>query len=403
MTKQINVTSEFGRLKKVLVHRPGAEVENLTPDTYEELLFDDAMFLPKAQEEHDAFTDALRKEGVEVFYIEQLVADTLDISDEIKQNFIKEFIIEAGVEEGSEIFPAFQKYLNGFKTNKEMVDKCIAGIRFEELGDTGTLVQKTAHELFVAKPMPNSLFQRDPFASVVNGITLHTMFYETRKRETLLCEYVFTHHPDFNQVPRYFDRDRSSTLEGGDVMMLNEKTLAIGISQRTGADSLQTVAKNIFADDNNSIDTVYGIDIPKGRSWMHLDTVFTQIDKNKFSIHENSPFDIYEIKDAGNGKVNVDKINLDVKGLMEKVFGEEATLIKCGAGDPIHSVREQWNDGSNVLAIAPNTIVAYDRNYITIEEMKKAGVNVIAVPSSELSRGRGGPRCMTMPLEREEI
>ena len=162
--KQINVTSEFGKLLKVLVHRPGAEVENLTPDTYEELLFDDAMFLPKAQEEHDAFTDALRKEGIEVLYIEQLVADTLDISDEIKQNFIKDFIIEAGVEKDSEIFPAFEKYLKSFKSTKEMVDKCIAGIRFEELGDTGTLVQKTAHEIFVAKPMPNSLFQRDPFA-----------------------------------------------------------------------------------------------------------------------------------------------------------------------------------------------------------------------------------------------
>lgn len=403
MGKGIHVTSEFGKLKRVLVHRPGAEVENLTPDTYEELLFDDAMYLPKAQEEHDAFTDALRKEGVEVYYIEQLVADTLDLSDEIKQKFISDFIIEAGVEIDSEIYPAFQRYLNTFATNKEMVDKCIAGIRYTELGETGTLIQKTAHELFVSKPMPNSLFQRDPFASVVNGITLHTMLFETRKRETLLCEYVFDHHPDFKDVPRYYRRTKSSSLEGGDVMMLNEKTLAIGISQRTAADSVQKVAKKVFADPDNTIETVYGIDIPKGRSWMHLDTVFTQIDKHTFSIHENAPFDIYKITDAGNGEVLVEKSNNDISGLMEKVFGGEAKLIKCGGGDPIHSVREQWNDGSNVLAIAPNTVVAYDRNYITVELMRSEGVNVITVPSSELSRGRGGPRCMTMPLEREDI
>ena len=284
-----------------------------------------------------------------------------------------------------------------------MIVKMIAGVRYTELGNTGTLIQETSHEIFVSKPMPNIIFQRDPFASIINGISMHTMMFETRKRETLFSDVVFTSHPEYKDTKRYYDRNRHSSLEGGDVMMLNSKTLAVGISQRSSAQSIEKLAINIFADEENTIEVIYGVNIPKGRSWMHLDTVFTQIDINKFSIHENAPFDIYKLTDDGNGKVKAEKIHKDIKGLMEEVFGVEVTLLQCGGGDPIDGPREQWNDGSNVLAIAPNTIIAYERNYKTVALMKADGVNVLTIPSGELSRGRGGPRCMSMPLQREDI
>ncbi len=404
MSKGINVTSEFGKLKKVLLHRPGEETESLTPETFEELLFDDSYYLPKAQEEHDAFAEVLRSEGVEVVYIEELVAETLDLDKKIYNEFVEKFIIEAGVDKDSEIFPIFVNYINNYgNTTKDKIVKMIAGIRYSELGNTGTLIEETAHEIFVAKPMPNIIFQRDPFASIVNGISLHSMHFETRRRETLFAGTVFEYHPDYKDVTKYYDRTNSSSLEGGDVMMLNSENLAVGISQRTKAQSIERLAKNIFSDKSNTIKNIYAVDIPKGRSWMHLDTVFTQIDKHTFSIYENAPFAIYKITDAGNNKINAKKITKNIEGVMEEVFGGKAKLLKCGNGDPIDGAREQWNDGSNVLAIAPNKIIAYERNYKTVQMMREAGVEVITIPSSELSRGRGGPRCMSMPLEREEI
>lgn len=403
MSKGIHVTSEIGKLTKVLVHRPGAETEALTPETFEELLFDDSYFLPNAQKEHDAFTDLLRSEGVEVVYIEELVAETLDLDKKIYDEFVENFILEAGVEKTSEIFPYLLKFINEYgNSTKDKVDKMIAGIRYSELGDTKTLIQATSHEIFVAKPMPNIIFQRDPFASIVDGISLHAMQFETRRRETLFAGVVFEYHPDYKDVKHYYDRNKKSSLEGGDVMMLTPKHLAVGISQRTEAQSIQALAKNIFGDADNTIEVIYAVDIPKGRSWMHLDTVFTQIDTNIFSIHEDSPFDIYKLTQEG-GEVKSEKITKNIAGIMEEVFGEKATLLKTGNGDPIDGPREQWNDGSNVLTIAPNKIIAYERNYKTVESMRAAGVEVLTIPSGELSRGRGGPRCMTMPLQREDI
>ncbi len=403
--KPIHVTSEYGKLKKVLLHRPGAETENLTPSTYEELLFDDAYFLRKAQEEHDAFAQALKDNGVEVVYLEDLVAETLSSSAEVKQEFLEQFVYEAGIDKKSKLFPKVIKYLEGFADNKELVVKIMGGVRYSELpGEHDTLSELSSKNqgiLFVLEPMPNLIFTRDPFSTIGDGISLHTMSRPTRKRETLFADFVFKYHPDYAGVQKYYDRNRSSSLEGGDVMILTDTAIAVGISERTQAQSIEKLAEKLFAD-QDKIQTIYAVDIPKGRSWMHLDTVFTQIDKDKFSIFSNYAFTIYKLtKDGDNIKMETTSMAIDE--VMKEVFGTEVTLYHCGNGDPLISEREQWNDGSNVLAIAPNTIITYERNYVTNEVLRKGGVNVIEIPSGELSRGRGGPRCMSMPLVREDV
>jgi len=402
--KTINVKSEYGKLKKVLLHRPGKETENIAPSTYEELLFDDAYFLEQAQKEHDMFADTLRNNGVEVVYLEDLVAETLSVSEEIKNSFLEEFIYEAKIDKKSRLFPVVLKYLKSFKNQKELVLKMMAGVRYDELENSGkkSLSEISASVLFVLKPMPNLVFTRDPFSSIEHGISLHTMRYETRKRETLFAYYIFKYHPEYKGTTKYYNRTRSSSLEGGDVMILNEETIAVGISQRTEAQSIEKLAEKLFLEGNSNIKTIYAFDIPKGRSWMHLDTVFTQIDKNKFSIFNNYEFDVFKIEKTKED-MEIKTLFKNISEIMEEVFGEEVTLIVCGNGDPLISEREQWNDGSNVLAIAPNTVITYNRNYVTNKALRDHGVNVIEINSSELSRGRGGPRCMSMPLQREDI
>ena len=402
--KTINVKSEYGKLKKVLLHRPGKETENIAPSTYEELLFDDAYFLEQAQKEHDMFADTLRNNGVEVVYLEDLVAETLSVSEEIKNSFLEEFIYEAKIDKKSRLFPVVLKYLKSFKNQKELVLKMMAGVRYDELENSGkkSLSEISTSVLFVLKPMPNLVFTRDPFSSIEHGISLHTMRYETRKRETLFAYYIFKYHPEYKGTTKYYNRTRSSSLEGGDVMILNEETIAVGISQRTEAQSIEKLAEKLFLEGNSNIKTIYAFDIPKGRSWMHLDTVFTQIDKNKFSIFNNYEFDVFKIEKTKED-MEIKTLKKNISEIMEEVFGEEVTLIVCGNGDPLISEREQWNDGSNVLAIAPNTVITYNRNYVTNKALRDHGVNVIEINSSELSRGRGGPRCMSMPLQREDI
>lgn len=265
---KINVKSEYGKLKKVLLHRPGGETENLTPNTYEELLFDDAYFLKKAQEEHDAFAKVLKSNGVEVIYLEDLVAEVLNSSEKIKNKFIKQFVYEGKIDQKSKLFPVLVNYFKEFASNKELVIKMMEGVRFDEINNSGekSLSELAADDVFVLKPLPNLIFTRDPFSTIGNGISLHTMFYETRKRETIFAEYIFNHHKDYSDTEKFYSRDRSTSIEGGDVMILSEKEIAVGISQRTSAQSLEKLAENLFESSDSKIETIYGINIPKGRS-----------------------------------------------------------------------------------------------------------------------------------------
>lgn len=407
----INVKSEIKPLKKVLLHRPGNELLNLTPDTLERLLFDDIPFLKVAQEEHDAFANILRENGVEVVYLEDLAAEVIASSDELRDKFLYQWIDEAGIKD-----PYWQKKIYDFMINyaggdaKKLILKSMEGICLKEIQYNRSEFLETMmiddSELII-DPMPNLYFTRDPFACIGNGVSLNKMYSITRCRETIYGEYIFKYHKDYkDQVDLYYNRYNPYSIEGGDILNISDKVLAVGISQRTNPAAIEKLAKNIFADKNSTIKTVLGFDIPKARAFMHLDTVFTQIDVDKFTIHPGilGPLTVYEITPGeGSEELKVTRVDSDLEHILAKHLGvPKVDLIKCGGDDRIAAEREQWNDGSNTLCIAPGVIVVYQRNVVTNELLRQKGIKVLEIPSAELSRGRGGPRCMSMPLVRED-
>ena len=406
--KVLNVYSEIGKLKTVLLHRPGKEIENLTPDLMDRLLFDDIPYLEVAREEHDAFAKILTDNEVEVLYLEDLAAEAVSEAD-VKEQFINEFISEADIL-GEKKKQLVKELLLNCKTEREMVDKMMEGIRKTELPNynaTSLADMVDSDYPFVADPMPNLYFTRDPFATIGSGITLNHMRTVTRNRETLFAKYIFENHPRFKgkDVPKWYDRDELTSLEGGDELVLNKETLAVGISERTDAASIEIMAKRIF-DKEESFKTVLAFHIPNKRAFMHLDTVFTMIDHDKFTIHPEieGPLTVYALTRGENGSIKIQKETKELDKVLAQYLGvEKVTLIRCGGGDLIDAAREQWNDGSNTLAIAPNEVVVYSRNHVTNRLLQEAGVKLHIMPSSELSRGRGGPRCMSMPLDRESL
>ena len=411
----INVRSEIGPLKKVLLHRPGNELLNLTPDSLSRLLFDDIPFLPDAQAEHDEFARVLKENGIEVVYLEDLMASVLELSGDIEDKFIRQFIYEAGITTPKYKNLVFD-YLKSFNNKKELVLKTMEGIKLEEISRAKREVEKSLVDLvseesdFLADPMPNLYFTRDPFASAGNGVILNKMYSVTRSRETIYAEYIFNYHPDFkDSLDKYYDRYLPYHIEGGDVLNLNSHILAVGISQRTEAAAIDELAKNCFRDPNCKIDTILAFNIPESRAFMHLDTVFTQIDYDKFTYHPGimDTLQVFEITEGdipdSDEDLNVTEVNGSLEEILEKYLGREIEVIPCAGGEKISSEREQWNDGTNTLCIAPGVVVVYDRNNITNNILREHGLKVIEVSSAELSRGRGGPRCMSMPLIREDI
>lgn len=409
----INVNSEIKPLKKVLVHRPGNELLNLTPDSLQRLLFDDIPYLKIAQEEHDEFVTIMKDNGIEVVYLEDLMAEVLELNPNIREKFLRQYIKEADIKT-----PKFRDvvydFLNGFKDNKELVLKTMEGININELTAMERDISHSLIDLiteeskFLADPMPNLVFTRDPFASIGNGISLNRMYAVTRCRETIYADYIFKYHPDYKNTVKYYNRDLPYHIEGGDILVLNENTLAIGISQRTQAESIETLASNLFKNDTSKVNTILAFKIPECRAFMHLDTVFTQIDHDKFTFHPGimETLEVYEItprlETVEKEDINVRKIEDSLENILEKYLGKDIKLIPCGAGDQIISEREQWNDASNTLCIAPGVVIVYDRNNITNTLLRREGIKVLEMHGSELSRGRGGPRCMSMPLIRED-
>lgn len=404
----INVTSEIGKLKKVLLHRPGNELLNLTPDSLEQLLFDDIPFLKNAEKEHDAFASKLKENGVEVVYLEDLAKDVIEQSPEIRERFLRQYISETGVT--SEFYKnALFDFFNDIKDPKELILKTMAGVKVKELGITNS-ASLTASVIdkngLLVDPMPSLYFTRDPFACVGNGVTIHKMRYKTRCRETVYGEYIFNYHKDYaGKVPQFYDRYSLDNIEGGDILNISEKVLAIGISQRTSAPAIEVLANNIFFKENSPIETILAFEIPPKRAFMHLDTVFTQIDYDKFTIHPGilGPLAVHKItRGAHTGELRVEPLQDELKNILATYTGTDSVdLIQCAGGDKIAAEREQWNDGSNTLCIKPGTVIVYDRNDITNELLVKKGIKVIEIASAELSRGRGGPRCMSMPIIRE--
>ena len=407
----IHVTSEIGKLKKVCLHRPGDELLNLPPDELERLLFDDVPYLEVAQQEHDRFAEILREQGVEVLYLEKLVAEAFAANPGARDEFLDQYLAEAGIH-GQKMPAIVREYLNTFTDDLEFVKKTMAGVAKSEidmpLASSATLDDLVSDHSdkqsdLIIDPMPNLYFTRDPFAMIGNGVSINRMYSVTRNRETIYGEYIFNYHPDFKGTPQYYSRYNTFHIEGGDILNINEHVLAIGISQRTEPDAIDGIAHNIFNDPTSPVDTILAFNIPNNRAMMHLDTVFTQIDVDKFTIHPGimGPLSVFEITPEGDG-IKVHEINAPLEQILEKYIGMPVTLIPCGGGDRIAAEREQWNDGSNTLCVRPGTVVVYQRNNVTNEVLYKEGLNLLVVPSAELSRGRGGPRCMSMPIWRED-
>lgn len=399
----VQIYSEIGALKRVLLHRPGRELENLMPEYIERLLFDDIPYLQIARQEHDAFCDLLRRNGAEVVYLEDLAAESL-ADEDVKDAFLREYLLEAGIR-GEKRTAMMLDYFKALSA-KNMVEKLMEGVRKSEVKGYGrkNLTDYLEDDYpFVIDPMPNLYFTRDPFACVGDGVTLHNMSTHTRSRETLFAKYIFSHNPRYRNVPLYYERTASATVEGGDVLVLSEKVAAVGISQRTQPWAIELLAKKLLGGD--SFEKVLAIDIPKSRSFMHLDTVFTQVDVDKFTMHPNISDHLRVfVLHMEEGRLSITEENASLEDILkEHLHLDRVDLIKCGGGNTIDAAREQWNDGSNTFAIAPGKVVVYSRNYVTNQVLADHGVEVLTIPSSELSRGRGGPRCMTMPMVREKI
>ncbi|MDT2764321.1 arginine deiminase [Enterococcus asini] len=405
----IQVYSEIGPLKQVLLKRPGAEVENMTPESMNQLLFDDIPYLKSIQKEHDAFAQLLQAEGVEILYLEELVAQAITTSEQ-QQDFLDLFLQESGIAK-SYLYEGLKEYLASFDTT-EMLQKLMAGVRQEEVGLTLTGASlsemlKIQESPFYLAPLPSLYFPRDILACIGTGISIHPMSFEARKRESLFVSYLYEHHPLFTdkKTPLWFDRALPWSLEGGDILVLSAEVVAVGISQRTKPQAIELLAQRLFA--QGGFTKVLAIKIPPQRAMMHLDTVFTMVDVEKFTIHPEilstaGHLDIYVLEPQGENLKITREEDLR-KVLKEALKLAELTLIPTGGGDRIAAAREQWNDGSNTLALAPGKVVTYDRNHVSNKQLREAGVQVLEIASGELSRGRGGPRCMSQPFWRERL
>ena len=400
-------TSEIGRLRRVMLHRPGKELENLMPEYLERLLFDDIPYLKVAQAEHDAFADCLRDNGAEVVYLRDLVAETI-AEPEVRQELVEQFLDEAEIT-GHRIREILRDYF-AIMSGEHLVDAMMAGVRKSDVRgfETGKLSDYLSFRSddypFIIDPMPNLYFTRDPFATIGTGVSLHRMHTVTRNRETLFGKFIFQYHPLYKDAPKWYDRGESSSLEGGDILILSPEVIAVGISQRTEEDSIDKFAHTVLSI-SRTFKKILAFDIPKTRSFMHLDTVFTMVDRDKFTVHPNILHEITVfVMELVDGRVHIQEEQGRLEDILKDHLGlDQATLIKCGSDSPIDAAREQWSDGSNTLAIAPGEVVVYERNYVTNRILEDNGITVHTIPCSELSRGRGGPRCMSMPFVRDDV
>lgn len=405
----IHVRSEIGPLKKVLLQRPGRELEHLSPETMESLLFDDIPFLYRAQAEHDRFAEILRENGAEVVYLDALTAEVLEKEPSVREPFIEDVIEKAGgCARGYR--EALRDYLRSISDAKTLVRRTMAGVTYEEVfgnhaaGLSGLVREKTR---FLMPPVPNLYFTRDPFACIGRGVSLNHMYSATRNRETIYGSYILRFHPDFKgRVPLYYTPQEHFSIEGGDILNLSETVLAVGLSQRTQPEAIERLTKNIFADEESKITTVLAFEIPRTRAFMHLDTVFTQVDRDKFTVHPGilGTLSVYELTGRGEKTIRTRRLEAPLEDILRQYLHlDRVTLIRCGGESPIAAEREQWSDGSNTLCIRPGVVLVYDRNYVTNRILNDCGIETLEMPSSELSRGRGGPRCMSMPLVRENL
>jgi len=402
----LNVTSEIGKLKAVLLHKPGKELEKLTPDYLSQLLFDDIPWLKKMRIEHDEFADILSQRGTKVHYVDELLTEVLQ-NTEVKEKFVNE-LLSTCIENTQELNQILFEHIMNMSA-KEITEVAISGLSKKDLPDMNRVLSladyvHSDYPLYI-NPIPNLYFMRDPAAVMGQGISINSMHTDARRREPMIIKYIYENNPLFKKEnsQTWYDYSIPHSMEGGDMLVLSKEVVAIGCSQRTSANGIEHIAKKLFAS-NSGIKEVLAVQIPPLRAFMHLDTVFTMIDYDKFTIYPGiqDKVRVFSITPNNGGiKVNVEK---DLVETLKKSLKLPAVdLIQSGGGDPITAAREQWNDSTNTLAIAPGVVVTYGRNEASNEVLRRHGIEVLEIDGSELVRGRGGPRCMSMPLVRENL
>ena len=417
----LGVHSEVGKLRQVIVHRPELSLKRLTPDNHDELLFDDVLWVERAQWEHDQFVARMRERGVEVFYVQDLLSEALGADPEGRQRLIDLVASEYTV--GVSLVDEVRSALADFPADK-LARHLIGGLTVEELGlDRETAARHSLiaaaiddPTIFVLPPLPNTLFMRDSSCWIYNGVSINPMFWPARRREAYNMAAVYRGHPMFADAdfefwyPHLGQDDRfqaedfgQATLEGGDVEIIGNGAVAIGMSERTQGRMIEQIARALFA--KGAATRVIAAVMTKDRAHMHLDTVFTMLDRDKVTAFPKVVEGIRSIsirpgEKEGTLDVREDK---DFLSAVADALGVPKLTVVGTGGDAYQQQREQWDDGNNVVALEPGVVVAYERNTFTISKMREAGVEVVEIAGFELGKGRGGGHCMTCPIRRDPL
>lgn len=389
----INVSSEVGTLRRVLLHRPGAEIERLTPRYLEEMLFEDIPWLRKLQEEHDRFAETLRSRGCTVYYYESLLEEILGASP-IRSNLIEEILSSARI--GSEDLRGEIRAFLADRTPAELAGFAIAGLEKSVLERADRLSSYITETYpFHIDPLTNLYFTRDPGAVIGSRLAISAMKTNARRRESLLLSFIHRYHPLFADTQLWYTPEDIDPIEGGDILVVSPETIIVGCSARTSAEGIERLAQRLFSE-SPTFREVLVLHIPFVRTYMHLDTVLNMVDRDAFLVFPGvrERIEVFRLTPAIEREKNLEK------ALSRALRVDTVRLIESGGTDDLTAAREQWNDGTNTLALEPGVVIAYDRNVTSNEALRAAGIEVIEIAGSELVRGRGGPRCMSMPLER---
>jgi arginine deiminase len=395
----VYVDSEVSRLRTVMLHRPGPELARLTPRNNDSLLFDAIPWVGRAQEEHDAFAEALRSHGVEVLYLGELLAETLSVPEARTE-------LTAGVLAARRLGDSLRASVRDYLADQEpgrLAEVLVAGLAHEEIKpSTGGLVYEMMHRNdFVIDPLPNLLFTRDSSVWVRDRVAVTSLAMRARRRETTLTQAIYRYHPRFAGTALLFDPSLEH-VEGGDVLVLAPDVLAIGVGERTTPAGAERLARRVI--DAGLAHTVLAVPIAQERATMHLDTVCTMVDVDAVVMYPNVAhnLDAWTVTAEPGAPLRVRQPRPFLEAAAEAMKIDHLRIIDTGL-DPVTAEREQWDDGNNTLAIAPRLCVAYERNIETNAQLERAGIEVVRISGSELGSGRGGPRCMSCPITRDPL